>query len=308
MLSEPSLRALRLHIDAVTRYRQARRQRIVRLLGPNLDWLSSDKIGFTLDEQGNLRPPPVFRMMTQKDMEEVKLTQEEINERLRRILANVARTIQNFDRRHRPVAELPRDFNAPSASLVTPADVLERVQAALNDPHVRIEGDPRPGPLASWYYGKLREDALKFRSVVPGLLDRLTEKPDSPIEGLRQIEAIFSGVVNDVQADRDGQAATEPTPGAPATSGTATAPASKPEAQAELPDLVTLTQAAAMVHRNKRTLERYKTKGTLPAPAVEGGGGKPDLYDWSVLRPWLEQTFGIKLPETHPANRRNHRN
>jgi hypothetical protein len=58
-----------------------------------------------------------------------------------------------------------------------------------------------------------------------------------------------------------------------------------------------------MVHRVKRTLERYKTKGKLPAPKVEGGGGKPDLYDWKILRPWLEEIFGIKLPETHPANR-----
>jgi hypothetical protein len=66
---------------------------------------------------------------------------------------------------------------------------------------------------------------------------------------------------------------------------------------ASQPELVTLNQAAGMAHRKKRTLERYKTKGKLPAPAVEGGGGKPDLYDWKVMRPWLTETFGVNLPE-----------
>src|SRR5215213_6136420 len=38
----------------------------------------------------------------------------------------------------------------------------------------------------------------------------------------------------------------------------------------EAPDLVTLNQAAGIVHRSKRSLERYKTQGKLPDPAVEG--------------------------------------
>ena len=71
-----------------------------------------------------------------------------------------------------------------------------------------------------------------------------------------------------------------------------------------LPDLVTLDQAAGMVHRTKRALEHYKSKGELPEPTVEGGGGRAHLYDWRTLRPWLESTFGIKLPETFPASRR----
>jgi len=70
-----------------------------------------------------------------------------------------------------------------------------------------------------------------------------------------------------------------------------------------LPDLVTLDQAAASVSRKKRTLERRKTKGTLPPPYVEGGGGKPALWNWSVLRPWLTEEFGVRLPERFPANR-----
>ena len=67
--------------------------------------------------------------------------------------------------------------------------------------------------------------------------------------------------------------------------------------------LVTLDQAAAMVHRSKRTLERHKTRGTLPAPAVEGGGGRADLYEWTILRPWLTGEFGIQLPDRYPTRR-----
>ena len=69
-------------------------------------------------------------------------------------------------------------------------------------------------------------------------------------------------------------------------------------------DLVTLNQAAGIVHRSKRTLERYKTKGELPAPLHEGGGGMADLYDWKILRLWLMERFGMNLPDIFPANRR----
>lgn len=68
-------------------------------------------------------------------------------------------------------------------------------------------------------------------------------------------------------------------------------------------DLVTLDQAAAMVHKSKRTLERYKTRGSLPCPAVEGGGGRADLFEWSVLRTWLTGEFGIQLPDRYPRRR-----
>jgi hypothetical protein len=61
---------------------------------------------------------------------------------------------------------------------------------------------------------------------------------------------------------------------------------------------VTLDQAAALVNRNKRTLERKKKK--MPAPAVKGGGGKPTEWIWSELRPWLEKEFGRRLPEVPP--------
>lgn len=72
----------------------------------------------------------------------------------------------------------------------------------------------------------------------------------------------------------------------------------------EYPDLVTLDQAAALVHKSKRTLERCKTKGKLPSPAVEGGGGRADLYAWETMGPWLEATFGIRQPTRPPAARR----
>ena len=90
---------------------------------------------------------------------------------------------------------------------------------------------------------------------------------------------------------------------APPGNGTAATNGRTSEAMAELPDLVTLDQAAAAVHRKKRTLERRKTNGKLPPPSVEGGGGKPDLWDWSTLRPWLTKEFGVVLPERYPAIR-----
>jgi hypothetical protein len=84
-----------------------------------------------------------------------------------------------------------------------------------------------------------------------------------------------------------------------------------PAREAELPptdlsdeptDYVTLDQCAAAVHTSKRTLERYKTEGTLPNPVREGGGGKHALYDWKVMRPWLMATFDLLLPEKFFGN------
>jgi hypothetical protein len=69
---------------------------------------------------------------------------------------------------------------------------------------------------------------------------------------------------------------------------------------------VTLDQMAATVSRSKRTLERLKTRKRhpLPAPDVEGGGGRPDEWLWSRIRPWLAQEFGKQLPEHFFAARR----
>jgi hypothetical protein len=77
----------------------------------------------------------------------------------------------------------------------------------------------------------------------------------------------------------------------------------RPDAPVEVvPDRVTLDQAASMVHRVKRTLEHYKTNGKLPAPAVEGNYGQAHLWDWDVMRPWLEATFNTKLPVRSPGS------
>jgi hypothetical protein len=69
------------------------------------------------------------------------------------------------------------------------------------------------------------------------------------------------------------------------------------------PQYVTLDQAAAIVQRSKRTLEKLadRKKNPLPNPAIQGGGGKPSEWIWSELRPWLQQEYGKVLPERYPS-------
>ena len=61
---------------------------------------------------------------------------------------------------------------------------------------------------------------------------------------------------------------------------------------------MTRGQAAALVQRSKKTLERY----SLPAPDTKGGGGKPDEWEYpGQIRPWLAKTFDKdKLPDRLP--------
>lgn len=82
------------------------------------------------------------------------------------------------------------------------------------------------------------------------------------------------------------------------TGGQQADPASLDEAAAI--DLVSLDEAAAIVHRTKRTLERHLSK--MPAPQVQGGGGKPSLWNWTKLRPWLESEYVPDLPKGFPRN------
>ncbi len=64
--------------------------------------------------------------------------------------------------------------------------------------------------------------------------------------------------------------------------------------------LVTLDQAAAMVKRSKRSLERYRD--VMPAPCVRGTRGQANLWRWREIRPWLQSTFGFLLPERFPGS------
>jgi hypothetical protein len=108
----------------------------------------------------------------------------------------------------------------------------------------------------------------------------------------RQIEAVWTSTPQPVL----------PAPGHGGSEGTS-AGSQVPSAPVAIPERLTLDQAAALVHRSKRTLERYKTRGELPPPSVEGGGGRFDLWDWPIMRPWLIETFNTELPERFPARR-----
>lgn len=62
--------------------------------------------------------------------------------------------------------------------------------------------------------------------------------------------------------------------------------------------LVTLDQMAAWVKRKKRTLEGWKTKDRdFPLPAVEGGGGRANLYYWPDAVGYLREKSGLQLPD-----------
>jgi hypothetical protein len=67
-------------------------------------------------------------------------------------------------------------------------------------------------------------------------------------------------------------------------------------ASSELPELVTLDQAAALVNRTANGLRHYRRQG-MPEPFVRGTKGKPNEYLWSEMRRWLEDTFDRKVPE-----------
>jgi len=64
--------------------------------------------------------------------------------------------------------------------------------------------------------------------------------------------------------------------------------------------LVTLDQMAAIVHRRKRSLENYRGRG-LPEPKARGHRGQAARWSWATARPWLEDAFGLTLPESYPG-------
>jgi len=66
---------------------------------------------------------------------------------------------------------------------------------------------------------------------------------------------------------------------------------------------VSLAQAAAIVHRSKRTLEDWQDKdGDFPLPEVQGAGGRASCWKWSAIRPYLEKKAGLILPERYPSD------
>jgi hypothetical protein len=91
----------------------------------------------------------------------------------------------------------------------------------------------------------------------------------------------------------------------PEADGRRSPPPQEKHDAAELPDLVTLDQAAATISMSKRTLERYKTIGKLPPPTIEGGAGRADRWDWKAIRPALERISKLTLPKVFPGSRRH---
>lgn len=65
--------------------------------------------------------------------------------------------------------------------------------------------------------------------------------------------------------------------------------------------LVTLDQIAALVGLAKCSMKRYvrEARFGMPPPHIQGAGGRPSYWRWSVVRPWLVATFGRQeLPVT----------
>jgi hypothetical protein len=79
-----------------------------------------------------------------------------------------------------------------------------------------------------------------------------------------------------------------------------TAASQTPAAAPTTPQLITLDQCAALVRRKKKTLYCYLD--TMPAAVNRPRPrGQALLYDWQQMRPWLQKTFGISLPERCPG-------
>jgi hypothetical protein len=109
--------------------------------------------------------------------------------------------------------------------------------------------------------------------------------PAVEVEALRAEVARLRAEVNALR----GQSATPPD----APPGPRPTPAPPPGQH------VTLDQIGAMVHRSKRSLEHYRKQ--MPPPRVRGRRGQAHLWDWAEVRPWLEATFGVPLPEHFPG-------
>jgi hypothetical protein len=63
--------------------------------------------------------------------------------------------------------------------------------------------------------------------------------------------------------------------------------------------MVDLDQIAAIVHLKKRSLENYRNR--MPTPRLQGRRGRRSRWVWAEVRPWLQQEFGLILPENYPG-------
>ena len=84
----------------------------------------------------------------------------------------------------------------------------------------------------------------------------------------------------------------------------ATAEQSSARADPEVIDeLVTLNQVAPLAGLTKRSLERYLSRGQLPAPDCPGGQGKAHKWLWNNIRSPLSQIARRQLPKRFPGHR-----
>lgn len=63
--------------------------------------------------------------------------------------------------------------------------------------------------------------------------------------------------------------------------------------------LVSLNQMAAIVRRQKDSMRYYRDE--MPPPKFKGRRGQKALWVWAEVRPWLQLTFGMCLPERFPT-------
>jgi hypothetical protein len=162
-------------------------------------------------------------------------------------------------------------------------DMLKSILFDLGGPVVESP-DPEPTP----------ERMLELLARLPDEIT-LSAKP-KPGDPPRVVS------VKKVRAELRKQATSrEPTTPPPPASGIEadSQPAAEPTSPAPVvvPErLMTLGQAAALVNRSPRTLERYKKKG-MPKPLVYGGGGNAHEYPWLAMREWLQKTFNRPIPD-----------
>jgi hypothetical protein len=149
-----------------------------------------------------------------------------------------------------------------------PADDREKPATAADVEAILAELEKLPA----------KEDVRTLRAE----LERLSARMD--VEGLRAELGRLRAEV----ASLKGLAAPGGAPAAPRPT----------EVPAEPP--VTLDQIGAMVHRSKRSMERYRSR--MPPPRLRGRRGQAHQWDWAEVRPWLEQTFGLRLPERFPGH------